>query len=192
MPLHEKLFSGEKFAILGNMAMSDERGHCQQPLRDLHRGYEAGTQRRIPALDDRPWSSKPEWHRLCPPVYTGGRNRPVLIHENGTCIAIKESQGDLGALSVVISSSRLRLNETSLEDALQTRMRMQPGRLGVERLRRSPAMGAKLASKATEERRDPNFLAKAFMTCLPVTESLALTNARASRSGWSSTTSARR
>jgi hypothetical protein len=30
-------------------------------------------------------------------------------------------------------------------------------------------MDAKLATKVTEERRDPNFLAKAFMTCLPVT-----------------------
>jgi hypothetical protein len=30
-------------------------------------------------------------------------------------------------------------------------------------------MGAKLAAKAAEEMRDPNFLAKTFMTCLPVT-----------------------
>jgi hypothetical protein len=30
-------------------------------------------------------------------------------------------------------------------------------------------MGAKLAAKAAEEMSDPNFLAKTFMTCLPVT-----------------------
>jgi hypothetical protein len=74
---------------------------------------------------------------------------------------------------VVISNSRLRLNETSLDDALQTRM--QPKQLGLERLHRYPAMGAKLAAMAGEVRRDkrverdPAFLVKAFMTCLPVT-----------------------
>jgi hypothetical protein len=69
---------------------------------------------------------------------------------------------------VVISNSRLRLNETSLEDALQN-SELQPKRLGLERLHRHCAMGAKLAPKATEERKDKNFLAKAFITCLPVT-----------------------
>jgi hypothetical protein len=83
------------------------------------------------------------------------------------CITMKGPQEYFGALSVAISSSRLRLNETSLEDALQTRM--QPERLGLERLHRHPAMGAKPAAKATEERRDPNFLAKTSMTCLSVT-----------------------
>jgi hypothetical protein len=46
---------------------------------------------------------------------------------------------------------------------------LQPERLGLERLHRYPAMGAKLAAKAAEEIKDPNFLAKTFMTCLPVT-----------------------
>jgi hypothetical protein len=68
---------------------------------------------------------------------------------------------------VITSSSRLRLNETSLEDALQTLI--QPERLGLERLHRYPAVGAKLAAKAAEEMSDPDFLAKAFMTCLRVT-----------------------
>jgi hypothetical protein len=68
---------------------------------------------------------------------------------------------------VVISSSRLRLNGAGLEDALQTEL--QPERLGLERLHRYPAMGAKLAAKTAEEMKDPNFLAKTFMTCLPVT-----------------------
>jgi hypothetical protein len=39
----------------------------------------------------------------------------------------------------------------------------------LERLHRYSAMGAKLAAKAAEEMKDPNFLAKTFMTCLPVT-----------------------
>jgi hypothetical protein len=43
---------------------------------------------------------------------------------------MKESQEDFRALSVFISNLRLRLDETSLEDALQTRM--QPERLGHE------------------------------------------------------------
>jgi hypothetical protein len=46
---------------------------------------------------------------------------------------------------------------------------LQPKRLGLERLHRHPAMGAKLAAKAAEEMSNPNFLAKTFMTCLPVT-----------------------
>jgi hypothetical protein len=66
---------------------------------------------------------------------------------------------------VVISCSRLRLNETGLEDALQTKL--QPELLGLERLHRYAAMGAKHVAKAAEEMKDPNFLAKAFMTCRP-------------------------
>jgi hypothetical protein len=46
---------------------------------------------------------------------------------------------------------------------------MQPERLGLERLHRYSAMGAKLAAMATEERKGPKFLAKAFMAYLPVT-----------------------
>jgi hypothetical protein len=61
----------------------------------------------------------------------------------------------------------LRLNETNLEDALQTKL--QPELLGLERLHRHTAMGDKQAAKASEEMKDPNFLAKTFMTCLPVT-----------------------
>jgi hypothetical protein len=78
-----------------------------------------------------------------------------------------EARTNFGAKSVVISYSRLRYNETSLEDALQTEL--QPKQLGLERLHRHPAMGAKGAPKATEERNDPDFLAKTSMTCLPVT-----------------------
>jgi hypothetical protein len=69
--------------------------------------------------------------------------------------------------SSAVSCSRLRLNETGLEDALQTEL--QPELLGLERLRRYAAMGAKHAAKAAEEMKDPHFLAKTFMTCLPVT-----------------------
>jgi hypothetical protein len=115
----------------------------------------------------------------------------VLVNPNtGKSTTMKEAREEFGAKSVVISYSRLRLNETSLEDALQTRM--QPKRVGLERLHRFPAMGAKLAAaKAAEEMSDPDFLAKTFMTCLSVTrgQSLALTNAtRAGRSWWSSRT----
>jgi hypothetical protein len=74
---------------------------------------------------------------------------------------------------VVISNSRLRLNETPLEDALPTEL--QPKRLGLERLHRHCDMGAKLAAQPTEERKDKNFLAKAFMACLPVTDYATIT-----------------
>jgi hypothetical protein len=57
----------------------------------------------------------------------------VLVNPNtGTAITMKEAWEDFGALSVVISNSRLRFNETSLEGALQTAL--QPKRLGLERL----------------------------------------------------------
>ena len=78
-----------------------------------------------------------------------------------------EARNEFGAESVVISVSRLRLNETDLEDALQTKL--QPERLGLERLHHHTAMGDKQAAKASKEMSDPNFLAKTFMTCLPVT-----------------------
>jgi hypothetical protein len=80
---------------------------------------------------------------------------------------------------VVISYSRLRLNETDLEDALQAKL--QPELLGLERLHRHVAMGAKHAAKAAEERKDPNFLAKTFMTCLPVTRFGAVTTDRGNK-----------
>ena len=102
-----------------------------------------------------------------------------------------EARNEFGAESVVISVSRLRLNETDLEDALQTKL--QPKLLGLQRLHRHVAMGAKLAAKAAEEMKDPDFLAKTFMTCLPVTGHCNKPKPRGpSRSGWSSTTSARR
>jgi hypothetical protein len=91
----------------------------------------------------------------------------VLLNENGTCITMGEARGKFGAKSVEISHSRLRLNETGLEDALQTKL--QPKLLGLQRLHRHVAMGAKLAAKAAEELKDPDFLVKTFMTCLPVT-----------------------
>jgi hypothetical protein len=95
-------------------------------------------------------------------VYKGRRNRPVLVNPNtGKSTTMKEARGDFGAPSVVISNSCLRLNETSLEGALQTEL--QPKRLGLERLHRHCAMGAELAAKATEERKDRIFLAKTFM-----------------------------
>ena len=78
-----------------------------------------------------------------------------------------EARSKFGARSVVISRSRLRLNETDLEDALQAKL--QPKLLGLQRLHRYVAMGAKLAAKAAEEMEDPDFLVKTFMTCLPVT-----------------------
>ena len=94
------------------------------------------------------------------------RNRPVLLnYENGTCITMGEARSEYGAKSVVISRSRLRLNETDLEDALQTKL--QPKLLGLQRLHRHVALGAKLAAKAAEEMEDPDFLVKTFMTCLP-------------------------
>jgi hypothetical protein len=63
-------------------------------------------------------------------VYKGRRNRPMLVHFDGTCIAMKEAQEFFGAGSVVISHSRLRLNETSLEDALQTPIQPERGKKG--------------------------------------------------------------
>jgi galactokinase len=41
-------------------------------------------------------------------VYTGQRHRDVLVYpDTGTAITIKEAREDFGALSVVISNSRL-------------------------------------------------------------------------------------
>jgi hypothetical protein len=65
---------------------------------------------------------------------------------------MKESQGDFGASAPFLWSSATRVSgstklRSKLEDALQTRM--QPDRLGLERLHRYPAMGAKLAAMAS-------------------------------------------
>jgi hypothetical protein len=67
----------------------------------------------------------------------------------------------------IISYSRLRLNETNIEDGLQQHIQQFP--LGT-RLHRFAAMGAKLAAKATEEHQDPDFLCKTFMTSFPITD----------------------
>ena len=79
---------------------------------------------------------------------------------------MKQAIEKLGAEMVTLHLSRLRLNETNIEDTMQTRLQQYP--LGT-RLHRHPAMGAKLAAKATEEYEDPDFLCKTFMACLPIT-----------------------
>jgi hypothetical protein len=91
----------------------------------------------------------------------------VLLNEDGNGITMGEARSEYGAESVVISHSRLRLNETNLEDALQTKLQLKL--LGLQRLHRHTAMGDKQAARASEETKDPDFLAKTFMTCLPVT-----------------------
>jgi hypothetical protein len=91
----------------------------------------------------------------------------VLLNEDGNGITMGEARSEYGAESVVISHSRLRLNETNLEDALQTKLQLKL--LGLQRLHRHTAMGDKQAARASEETKDPDFLAKTSMTCLPVT-----------------------
>ena len=90
----------------------------------------------------------------------------MLRWRDGTTITMKQAIEELGAEMVPLHQSRLRLNETNLEDTMQTRL--QKYSLGT-RLHRHPAMGAKLAAKAAEEYEDPDFLCKTFMTCLPIT-----------------------
>jgi hypothetical protein len=163
--LCEHLLSVKTYAILGNLAM-------RQAIETNSFAIYIGTTKRALKEEDLRWLTQrgaqdQRASRSGRAVYTGSRrNRPVLVRPDGTCITMGEARGTFGAKSVVISYSRLRLNETSLEDALQTEL--QPKRLGLERLHRHPAMGAKLAAKAAEEMRDPNFLAKTSMTCLPV------------------------
>ena len=79
---------------------------------------------------------------------------------------MKQAIEELGAEMVPLHQSRLRLNETNLEDTMQTRLQKYP--LGI-RPHRFPAKGAKLAAKAAKEYEDPDFLCKTYMTCLPIT-----------------------
>jgi hypothetical protein len=100
-------------------------------------------------------------------VYSGARNRPVLLDWlTNEAITMGRATDELGCSMTFIHHSRLRLNETNIEDELQRLI--QPFPLGV-RLHRFPAKGAKLAAKATEERKDSNFLCKTFMTSFRIT-----------------------
>jgi hypothetical protein len=61
-------------------------------------------------------------------VFTGSRrNRPVLLRPDGTCITMGEARNEFGAKSVVISSSRLRLNGKLI---LKTRSKLNCSRSG--------------------------------------------------------------
>jgi hypothetical protein len=163
--LCEYLLNEKKYAILDDMTMS-------QAIQTNSFTIYIGTTKRALTEEDLRWLTERGAQdqgvtRSGLVRYKGRRNRPVLLNEDGTCITMGEARSEYGAKSVFISRSRLRLNETDLEDALQTKL--QPELLGLERLHRYTAMGDKQAAKASEEMKDPNFLAKAFMTCLPVT-----------------------
>ena len=99
-------------------------------------------------------------------TYNGHKNRPVLRWMGGALIKESQAKKELGAEMVTLHQSRLRLNETNIEDTMQTRLQKYP--LGI-RLHRYPAKGPKQAAKAAEEYEDPDFLCKTFMTCLPIT-----------------------
>jgi hypothetical protein len=163
--LCERLHSIKKYAILGNQTMS-------KAIETKSHAIYIGTTGRALKEEDLRWLTERGAQdqgnsRSGLVVYKGRRNRPVLLKEEGKCITpMGEARRHYGAKSVVISNSRLRLNETNLEDALQRKL--HPTRLGPQRLHRHVAMGDKQAAKATEERKDPDFLAKTFMTCLPV------------------------
>jgi hypothetical protein len=163
--LCEHLLYEETYDILDDMTIS-------QAIQTNSFAIYIGTTKRALKEEDLRWLTKrgaqdQGVNRSGLVVYKGQRNRPVLLKQDGKGITMGEARSQFGAKSVVISYSRLRLNETGLEDALQTKL--QPELLGLERLHRYVAMGAKLAAKAAEEMKDPDFLAKAFMTCLPVT-----------------------
>ena len=106
-------------------------------------------------------------------TYNGHKNRPVLRWMGGALIKESQAKKELGAEMVTLHQSRLRLNETNIEDTMQTRL--QKYSLGTRPVGhtpppvRHPAMGAKLAAKASEEYADPDFLCKTFMACLPIT-----------------------
>ncbi|MDA9686960.1 hypothetical protein N9U05_00545 [bacterium] len=164
--LCEHLLNEKKYPILGNKTMS-------QAIEEKSHAIYIGTTKRALKEEDLRWITERGAQdqgvtRSGLVLYKGRRSRPVLLtYENGTRITMGEARSEYGAKSVVISYSRLRLNETDLEDALQTKL--QPKLLGLERLHRHAAMGAKLAAKAAEEMEDPDFLVKTSMTCLPVT-----------------------
>jgi hypothetical protein len=163
--LCERLLSIKKYAILGNKTMS-------QAIEEKSHAIYIGTTGRALREEDLRWltargAQDQGVTRSGLVLYKGRTNRPVLLNENGTCITMGEARSKFGAKSVEISHSRLRLNETDLEDALQTKLQLKL--LGLQRLHRHAAMGAKLAAKAAEEMEDPDFLVKTSMTCLPVT-----------------------
>jgi hypothetical protein len=163
--LCECLLYEKKYAVLGNQTMS-------KGIETNSFAIYTGTTKRALKEEDLRWLTErgaqdQRASRSGLVVYKGRRNRPVLLKPDGKCIIMGEARSQFGAKSVVISRSRLRLNETDLKDALQTKL--QPELLGLERLHRYPAMGAKHAAKAAEEMKDPDFLAKTSMTCLPVT-----------------------
>ena len=73
-------------------------------------------------------------------IYTGQRNRPVLLWDDGSVITQKEAEDQLGFKGVELYSSSLKINARRVEDALQ--QRFQHLALGI-RLWRYNDQGAK-------------------------------------------------
>ena len=94
-----------------------------------------------------------------------------FVGPDGTAITMKQAIEELGAEMVTLHQSRLRLrlNETNIEDTMQTRLQKYSLGTRLHRHPGIPAMGTKLAAKAAEEYEDPDFLCKTYMTCLPIT-----------------------
>ena len=85
---------------------------------------------------------------------------------DNTGITMKAAQDTLRASMETIHSSCLRVNETNIEEYLQSSIQKYP--LG-QRLHRWAAMGPKDAKKAKKELEDPDFLCKTFITAFRIT-----------------------
>jgi hypothetical protein len=140
------LVNEKKYPILGDQTMS-------QAIETKSHAIYIGTTKRALKEEDLRWMTERGAQdqgvtRSGLVLYKGRRNRPVLLNENGTCITMGEARSKFGAKSVEISHSRLRLNETDLEDALQTKL--QPKLLGLQRATAPPRRhGCKARSKGS-------------------------------------------
>ena len=95
-------------------------------------------------------------------IYTGQRNRPVLLWADGSVITQKEAQAEdqLGFKVVELYSSTLKINARRVEDALQQRHQHLP--LGT-RLWRCNDKGSKF-----DQAKDAGKVHKVFLTFSPL------------------------
>ena len=90
-----------------------------------------------------------------------GRNRPVVLHANGSRINRAQAK-EAGILSIELSVARLRSSVCAIEDAAQTRINKFP--LGL-RLHRAVAAGN---PDDDFDRAEAGYLVTLFMTVWPV------------------------
>ena len=108
-------------------------------------------------------------------VYTGGRNKPVLVHGDDSTITMKEARDHGGFLSQVVYESAFLFDAARVEEAIQRTFQHLP--LGTRRLWRHVAMGpSSNKSDVNETRVYKVFITYSMQVCPNVRDQVWMIN----------------